>query len=120
MKFLLALLPLLGAARCWSDCLTDADAESIAARSTIFLQHLNVQEANETAQGLFAEDIQEFGDSINSLRGDPVHYPLPTWLMLTLQAWHAGREWPGKVYHGDTGHAPYSEDRDARHHPRLL
>jgi len=53
----------------WS-CLSDADAKSIADRSTIFLQHLNVTEANITAQGLFANNITEYGDSINSLRGD--------------------------------------------------
>ena len=68
MKFtsILALLPLAAA---WN-CLTDADAESIVSRSIIFLEHHDIALANATAQGLFAEDIQEFGDSINSLRGD--------------------------------------------------
>jgi hypothetical protein len=32
--------------------------------------------ANETAQALFADNITEFGDSINSLRGDAVSFPL--------------------------------------------
>ena len=53
-------------------CLSETDAQSIADRSIIFLSHANVTLANETAQGLFAENIQEYGDSINSLRSQPV------------------------------------------------
>jgi hypothetical protein len=71
MKFFYLALPVLAAAT-WKDCLTDADAQSYVDRSIIFLQHTNVPLANATAQGLFADDIQEFGDSINALRGDPV------------------------------------------------
>lgn len=82
MKFLYAALalPVLAAASGkWNDnyCLSDADAQSYVDRSVIFLEHNNVPLANATAYGLFAEDIQEFGDSINSLRGDPVCLPTP-------------------------------------------
>ncbi|KAI1625335.1 hypothetical protein EDD37DRAFT_629358 [Exophiala viscosa] len=62
---------LIGSTQAWT-CLSQADANDIAARSTIFLQHLNVTQANETAQGLFADGIVEYGDSINSLKGDPL------------------------------------------------
>jgi hypothetical protein len=54
----------------WSSCLTDAEAQSIVDRSIIYLQHFNIPEANATAQELFAPGLVEFGDSINSLRGD--------------------------------------------------
>jgi hypothetical protein len=54
----------------WNGCLTDAEAQSIVDRSVIYLQHTNIPEANATAQALFAPGLQEFGDSINSLRGD--------------------------------------------------
>ncbi|KAK4935517.1 hypothetical protein LTR10_023428 [Elasticomyces elasticus] len=74
MKFsaVLACAGLLtGSAQAWT-CLSQADANNIAAQSTIFLQHLNVTEANATAQALFADGIVEYGDSINSLRGAPL------------------------------------------------
>lgn len=58
-------------AHAWS-CLSDAEAKSIADRSAIFLSHTDVELANQTAQALFADNIQEYGDSINSLRGDAV------------------------------------------------
>lgn len=56
--------------------LTDARAQEIADGSAIFLSHTNVALANATAQTLFASNIQEFGDSINSLRGDAVRAPI--------------------------------------------
>lgn len=69
---LLAYLALFaGGTNAWT-CLSDADAQSIADRSIVFLSHTDVALANETAQGLFADGIVEFGDSINSLRGDAV------------------------------------------------
>lgn len=58
-------------AQAWS-CLSDADAQGIADASVIFLSHQDIDLANRTAQALFADNIVEFGDSINSLRGDPV------------------------------------------------
>ncbi|RVX74168.1 hypothetical protein B0A52_02000 [Exophiala mesophila] len=76
MRLLTFLTPLaLSAwtANAWNGggyCLSDQDAQSIADRSTIFLEHLDIDAANATAQGLFADNLQEFGDSINSLRGD--------------------------------------------------
>jgi hypothetical protein len=82
MKFLSLLTPI--ALSAWTvqahyqrSCLTDAVAKSIADRSAIFLQHTDVALANATAQELFAENIIEYGDSINSLRGDPVSFMNP-------------------------------------------
>lgn len=72
------------------NCLTYEEAKSIADRSAIFLSHLDVALANTTAQGLFAEDIVEFGDSINSLRGDPVRKCLPNTVSLTLTSSSSG------------------------------
>lgn len=76
MKLLKFLTPLALSAwtvSAWNgNCLSDQDAQSIADRSIIFLEHLDIDAANATAQGLFADNIQEFGDSINSLRGDAV------------------------------------------------
>lgn len=74
---LLSLLALPAVAFAWNDwkngnCLSDADAQSIVDRSIIYLQHKDIPLANATAYGLFTSDIQEFGDSINALRGDPV------------------------------------------------
>lgn len=84
MKFLSALSSLafltclVQASPTWegwnNGCLSAAEAQSIVDRSIIFLQHLDIPLANKTAQSLFAPDIVEFGDSINSLRGDPVSY----------------------------------------------
>ena len=57
----------------WKDwCLTDAALQRIIDNSIIFLQHFDVAAANATAYATFAPDITETGDSINSLRGDPV------------------------------------------------
>lgn len=56
-------------------CLSDADANAYAANSAIFLSHTNVPLANATAQALFADDIVEYGDSINSLLSEPVSSP---------------------------------------------
>jgi hypothetical protein len=84
MQFLKALLALPLAAAVavpggWKDnnCLTDADAQYIISQSTVFLEHKDVAAAKAAAYSIFTEDIQEFGDSINSLRGDAVsHTPL--------------------------------------------
>lgn len=81
MKFLSILLPLAAitssvlASGEWQSCLSSAQAQSIVDRSIIFLSHEDVPLANQTARGLFDPNIQEFGDSINSLRGDPVSDP---------------------------------------------
>jgi len=66
-----ALALAASSAQAWM-CLSDADAQSIVDRSIIFLEHHNVTLANQTAQALFADNIIEYGDSINSLRGDAV------------------------------------------------
>lgn len=52
--------------------LTDQRAQEIADGSAIYISHTDVALANATAQTLFAPNIVEFGDSINSLRGDAV------------------------------------------------
>lgn len=74
--FSISLTLLTGVAQAWY-CLSDADAQSIADRSIIYLSHTDVELANQTAQGLFADNLQEYGDSINSLRGDPVSESYP-------------------------------------------
>lgn len=83
MQFLKALfaLPLVSAVALkrgdWQDssCLTDADAQYLISQSIVFLEHKDVPAAKAAAYTIFTEDIQEFGDSINSLRGDPVSHP---------------------------------------------
>jgi hypothetical protein len=74
MKFLYFALPLLAAASGWKDnyCLTDADAQSIVSRSIVYLEHTDKAAALAAGQSLFASNLQEFGDSINSLKGDPL------------------------------------------------
>lgn len=54
------------------NCLSDAEAAKYASDSAIFLSHTNIALANATAQALFADNIQEYGDSINSLLSEPV------------------------------------------------
>ena len=75
MKFFntLAALALSSAsfASAWS-CLSDDDAQEIVNKSIIFLQHRDLDEAREIAYDLFAENITQYGDSINFLRGAPV------------------------------------------------
>lgn len=111
MKLLKFLTPLALSAwtvSAWNgNCLSDSDAQSIADRSIVFLEHLDIDAANATAQGLFADNIQEFGDSINSLRGDAVSDPCmslgPLPLCPTpctdfpLSARNAGRKWQGQI-----------------------
>lgn len=58
----------------WS-CLSDDDAQEIVNKSILFLQHRDLDEAREVAYDLFAENITQYGDSINFLRGDPVRLP---------------------------------------------
>jgi hypothetical protein len=55
-------------------CLTDARFQQLIDGFIIFLEHTNVPLANSTAQAIFAPTIMEVGDSINSLRGDPVSH----------------------------------------------
>lgn len=57
-------------------CLTSAQAQSIVDRSIIYLMHTDVAAAVAAGNSLFADDITEFGDSINSLRGDAVSFLL--------------------------------------------
>lgn len=85
MKLLNYLAPLalaaLGVQADWqpwgSDgCLTTAQVNYIVANSITFLSHEDVAAANASAQAIFAPDIVEFGDSINSLRGDAVSHAL--------------------------------------------
>ena len=58
----------------WS-CLSDDAAQEIVNKSILFLQHEDLDEAREVAYGLFAENITQYGDSINFLRGAPVSRP---------------------------------------------
>lgn len=58
-------------------CLKDADVQSIISREIIYLEHKNMTAARAAAQSLFTPDFNEYGDSINSLRGAPVsHIPI--------------------------------------------
>lgn len=88
MKFLFFALPLLAAAWSGHMCLSDDDADSIVQRSIVFLEHSDIAAANASAQSLFADDIQEYGDSINALRGDPVRTLTAVLTLLTIKAWH--------------------------------
>ena len=56
----------------WKDnnCLTDADAAYLISQSTVYLEHHDVAAAKAAAYSIFTEDIAEFGDSINALKGD--------------------------------------------------
>lgn len=78
MKFfsLAAVAALASTATAWKhgNCLTDAGLQRIIDNSIIFLQHFDVAAANATAYATFASTIMETGDSINSLRGDPVSF----------------------------------------------
>lgn len=53
-------------------CLTDARAQYIVEREKVYLQKANITDARVAGEELFAADFVQYGDSINSLRGDPV------------------------------------------------
>ena len=53
-------------------CATRSYVEYLVAQEIIYLQHTNVTAGRIAAEGIFAADIVEFGDSINSLRNDTV------------------------------------------------
>lgn len=95
MKFAttLASLALAGAALAapapsdWNDwnardkkCVSREYVEEVVAKEIIFLQHLvGTEEASRAAAfEIFDPAIVEYGDSINSLRGDPVSLDLFT------------------------------------------
>ena len=46
--------------------------KSLVQKATVFLQHVDQNAARAAGQEIFDPRIQEFGDSINSLRGDSV------------------------------------------------
>lgn len=53
-------------------CLTDTRANYIVERERVYLQKANITDARIAGEELFADDFVQYGDSINSLRGDPV------------------------------------------------
>lgn len=53
-------------------CLTDKRAQYIVEREKVYLQKANITDARLAGEELFAADFVQYGDSINSLRGDPV------------------------------------------------
>lgn len=75
-------------------CLNDADVQSIISREIVYLEHKNLTAAKAAAASLFTPDFNEYGDSINSLRGAPVSdipiaIGLPRSVVLTnYVAWH--------------------------------
>jgi len=60
-------------------CVSREYVEDVVAKSIIFLQHLEgTEEASQAAAyEIFDPAIVEYGDSINSLRGDPVSTSRP-------------------------------------------
>ncbi|EHY56004.1 hypothetical protein HRR83_006617 [Exophiala dermatitidis] len=57
---------------CYSDCLSQGQAESIVNQYISILTHTNVTAANATAQALLDENYTEISDSILSLEGLPL------------------------------------------------
>lgn len=55
-----------------STCLTHERAHYIVERERVYLQKANLTDARAAGEELFAADFVQYGDSINSLRGDPV------------------------------------------------
>lgn len=55
-----------------STCLTNERAHYIVERERVYLQKANITDARLAGEELFAADFVQYGDSINSLRGDPV------------------------------------------------
>lgn len=53
-------------------CLNQTDVDNLIAKEIIYLQHPDVAAARAIAYSIFTPDIVEYGDSINSLRGQPV------------------------------------------------
>lgn len=55
-------------------CVSRAYVEGVVAKQIIFLQHLpgTEEESRAAALEIFDPNVQEYGDSINSLRGDAV------------------------------------------------
>jgi hypothetical protein len=110
-------------------CLSDADAAKYASDSAIFLSHTNVPLANATAQALFADNIQEYGDSINSLLSEPVSQSQLQHSQQTLclhdyhtnsyTDWSTCREWKGYIHHGHTLHSTDPNHQHHLHRPRL-
>lgn len=84
MKFLASLASLALAATAsaapspggWGNwgknCASRDYIQSLVDQEIVYLQHLNQTAALAAGQAIFASDIQEYGDSINSLRGAPV------------------------------------------------
>lgn len=61
-----------------NSCLTDAEAQYLIDQAIIVLKHVDIANARAVAYSIFAPDIVEYGDSINSLRGAPVGPHEPT------------------------------------------
>lgn len=57
----------------WNDgCYSRDYIEGLVAQEITYLMHTDLAAANAAALNIFAPDIAEFGDSINSLRMAPV------------------------------------------------
>lgn len=56
-------------------CASRAYAQNLVDQEIVFLMHTDLAAAQAAADAIFADDIQEYGDSINSLRMAPVSDP---------------------------------------------
>lgn len=56
-------------------CVSREHVQYLVDQETIFLQHTDLAAARAAADAIFAADIEEYGDSINSLRQAPVSSP---------------------------------------------
>ena len=88
MKYLHATLALFGAVAAAvavpgsnkhsqrDNCVSHTYIEDVVAKQIIFLQHLpgTEEESRTAAVEIFDSNVQEYGDSINSLRGDAVGF----------------------------------------------
>ncbi|KAK5094448.1 hypothetical protein LTR70_004116 [Exophiala xenobiotica] len=83
MKFAAALASLAVVATAapggWGDwnkgnngCPTRAYVQTLVDQERVFLMHTDLSAAQAAADAIFADDIQEYGDSINSLRMAPL------------------------------------------------
>lgn len=57
------------------NCLSYARAQYIIEREIAYLRKADLADARAAGEELFAADFVQYGDSINSLRGDPVSPP---------------------------------------------
>lgn len=70
-----ATLAIGAVADSWSNCLSDAQVQDLINKEILYLQHNDIEQAREIANSIFTPDVMEYGDSINSLRYQPVSLP---------------------------------------------